>query len=72
MLVIDEAAKVPEIFDAVKVLVDEGGATPSRIVLATSEIPFMLHRIRETLAGRVRLLRLYPFAWGEKGEIPAF
>ncbi|MBK8574984.1 MAG: AAA family ATPase [Elusimicrobia bacterium] len=64
---IDEAAKVPEIFDAVKVLVDEGGATPSRIVLATSGNYLMLHRIRETLSGRVHLLRLYPFAWGEEG-----
>jgi predicted AAA+ superfamily ATPase len=70
LLVIDEAAKVPEIFDAVKILVDEGGATPSRILLATSGIYLMLHRIRETLAGRVHLLSLYPFAWGEEGGDP--
>ncbi|MBK8870438.1 MAG: ATP-binding protein [Elusimicrobia bacterium] len=70
MLVIDEAAKVPEIFDAVKVLVDEGGKTPSRILLATSGNYLMLNRIRETLAGRVHLLRVYPFAWGEEGGDP--
>lgn len=62
---IDEAAKVPEIFEAVKILVDEYDPKPTRICLANSGNYLLLRRIKEHLAGRVNLMSLYPFSWQE-------
>lgn len=64
-LFIDEAAKAPEIFDAVKILIDENGSKPTGICLANSGNYLLLRRIKETLAGRVNLLPIYPLSWQE-------
>ncbi len=64
-LFIDEAAKVPEIFNAVKILVDRYDPKPTGICLANSGNFMLLRRIKESLAGRVSLLPIYPLSWQE-------
>lgn len=64
-LFIDEAAKIPPIFDALKVLIDEQGSKPSHICLTNSGNYLLMRRIKESLAGRVALLSLYPLSWHE-------
>lgn len=66
-LFIDEAARVPEIFSAVKIIVDRHGADPTGICLANSGNYLLLRKIKESLAGRVNLLSMYPFSWQEFG-----
>ncbi|MBI2346588.1 MAG: ATP-binding protein [Deltaproteobacteria bacterium] len=64
---IDEAARVPEIFRAVKILVDRYDPQPTGICLANSGNFLLLKRIHESLAGRVSLLSIYPLSWQEIG-----
>lgn len=66
-LFVDEAARVPEIFSAVKIIVDRSGSTPTGICLANSGNYLLLRKIKETLAGRVSLLPIYPLSWQEFG-----
>ena len=56
-VVIDEAQKAPNLFDAVKLLVD---ARPDKgkIVLTGSQTYRLMHGVSETLAGRIAVLRL--------------
>lgn len=58
-LAIDEAQKVPKIFDAVKVSVDEN-RKPGRYLLLGSTEFSRLHKIRESLTGRISRARLFP------------
>lgn len=62
---IDEPAKAPDVFDALKVLIDEQGNTPSGICLANSGNYLLLRRIKESLAGRVSLHTLLPLSFAE-------
>lgn len=62
--VIDEAQKVPEIFDAIKLLVDEK-RTPGRFLLLGSTEFSHRSRIRESLTGRMGSIRLFPFTISE-------
>lgn len=64
-LFIDEAAKVPALFDAIKILIDDKGSAPSKICLANSGNYLLMNRVKESLAGRVSLLSLYPLSWRE-------
>ena len=64
-LFIDEPAKVPSIFDAIKVLIDERKDRPSRICMANSGNYLLLKRVKESLAGRVSMMSLLPFSWRE-------
>src|SRR3989338_2331544 len=66
-LFIDEAARVPEIFSAVKIIVDRHGSDPTGICLANSGNYLLLRKIKESLAWRVNLLSMYPFSWQEFG-----
>lgn len=63
--IIDEAVKCPEIFNAVKVIVDREDPVPTKIVLASSSNYLLVRQIKESLAGRVGLLNLYPLCWSE-------
>ena len=65
LLVIDEAAKSPGIFSAVKVIVDEEDPVPTKIVLSSSGNYLLMRRIKESLAGRVGLIQLYTLSWSE-------
>ncbi|MEN8262358.1 MAG: ATP-binding protein [Nitrospirota bacterium] len=64
-LFIDEAARVPEIFSAVKILIDRYDPKPTGICLANSGNYLLLRRIKESLAGRINLLAVYPLSWQE-------
>lgn len=61
-VVIDEAQKVPEIFDAIKLIVDSGTYTPGKYILTGSSQFRLKENISDSLAGRVGLLKLYPFS----------
>jgi len=64
-LFIDEPAKVPEIFDALKILIDEKGSSASKICIANSGNYLLLRKVKESLAGRISIMSLFPLSWGE-------
>lgn len=67
-VIFDEVQKVPEIFDAVKLLVDEDRDRAGKFVLSGSSQFSMMKSISESLAGRIGLLTLLPF---QLSEVPA-
>ena len=67
-VIIDEAQKVPELFDAVKVLVDNETYTPGKYILTGSSQFRLRENISDSLAGRVGLLKLLPFSIAELKE----
>ena len=68
-VILDEAQKVPSIFDAVKLRVDRE-RRPGRYVLLGSTEFSHLTRIRESLTGRMSRLRLYPMNAAETLGLP--
>lgn len=60
--VIDEAQKVPEIFDAVKYNVDNNAYKPGKFILTGSSQFRLRNNITDSMAGRVALVRLLPFS----------
>jgi len=69
-LIIDEAQKVPEIFDAVKYRVDLHPSPGQYILLGSTEFSREA-RIKESLTGRVGRIRLYSFNLAEALQLPA-
>ena len=67
-LIVDEAQKVPEIFDAVKLIIDKGSYTPGKYILTGSSQFRLKQNITDSLAGRVGLLKLLPFSMAELKE----
>ena len=67
-LAIDEAQKVPEIFDAVKLLVDESRESSQFILTGSTEFSHRT-RIRESLTGRMTSVRIFPFSLSESMQI---
>lgn len=63
-LVVDEVQKVPELFPAIKQVVDEE-RRPGRFVLTGSANVLLLPKVSESLAGRVEILTLHALAQGE-------
>jgi predicted AAA+ superfamily ATPase len=61
---IDEAQKCPQLFHAVKEIVDQG--FPYKILLSGSANFLLLKSITESLSGRVGLLELFPFSLAER------
>ena len=57
--IIDEAQKLPEIFDTIKACYDRNPDV-SYLLLGSSQI-LLLKKVRETLAGRVAICELFPF-----------
>lgn len=68
-LVIDEAQKVPEIFDALKYEVDRDRVPGRFLILGSTEFS-KLTMIRESLTGRMSRLRIYPMNIAEALELP--
>ena len=62
--IIDEAQKVPELFDTVKYFVDQD-MRPGQFVLAGSTEFSIKSNIREALTGRATTLRLFPMTMRE-------
>lgn len=60
--IIDEAQKVPEIFDAIKEVVDTGNYEPGKYVLTGSSQFRLRANISDSLAGRVGLINLLPLS----------
>ncbi len=63
-LVIDEAQKCPRIFDAVKFIVDQNQQPGQFLLLGSTEFS-KKNLIRESLTGRIGLMRLYPMTCAE-------
>ncbi|MHB1050133.1 MAG: ATP-binding protein [Bacteroidota bacterium] len=64
-VIFDEAQKVPEIFNYIKLIVDRSRTSYGRfIVTGSSQFGFLKH-ISESLAGRIGLLTLLPFQYSE-------
>ncbi len=68
-LIIDEAQKVPDIFDALKLVVDERRKPGQFVILGSTEFS-RLAMIRESLTGRLSRVRLYPFTLAESRHQP--
>ena len=66
--IIDEAQKVPEIFDAVKYHVDQGSFTPGKFILTGSNQFNLKQNMTDSLAGRAAFLKLLPFSIRELKE----
>ena len=66
-VIFDEVQKAPELFNLLKISIDEGRSQKGRYVLTGSSQFQLLKNIKESLAGRVGLLSLYPF---HKQEVP--
>jgi hypothetical protein len=62
--VIDEVQRVPDLLIAIKAMVDRD-RRPGRFLLTGSADVLHLPRVSETLAGRIRLLTLWPFSQSE-------
>ena len=64
-VIIDEAQKAPEIFDAIKLVIDKGEYTPGKYILTGSSQFRLKQNITDSLAGRVGLIKLLPFSMQE-------
>lgn len=63
--IIDEAQRVPEIFSAAQLLVDE---KPSRRLILSGSSNFLLMKnVTQSLAGRAAVMKLLPFSLAELG-----
>jgi predicted AAA+ superfamily ATPase len=66
-IAVDEAQKCPELFHAVKDIVDK--EFPYKILLSGSANFLLLKSITESLSGRVGILELLPFSLGERFDL---
>lgn len=64
-LILDEAQTLPELFPVLRAVVDEDRRKHGRFYLLGSVSPDLLKNISESLAGRVGVLELTPFLYGE-------
>ncbi len=69
LLIIDEAQKVPAVFDSVKGVVDEQRRPGQFILLGSTEFS-KLTNIRESLTGRASRLRIFPLMLSEVRNLP--
>lgn len=60
--VIDEAQKVPEIFDAIKLHVDSSEYVPGKFILTGSSQLKLRSKMTDSMAGRAAFIRLLPFS----------
>ncbi|HOB54066.1 MAG TPA: ATP-binding protein [Acidobacteriota bacterium] len=63
-VILDEIQKVPDLFPAIKLVVDQN-RQPGRFLLTGSANVMTLPRLAESLAGRMEILPLYPLSAGE-------
>ncbi len=73
-IILDEATRLPDLFDAMKILSDKYPAIKGRIWFASSSNYQLNMRIRESLAGRAFLYQVSPFLLSEleQNSEPAF
>lgn len=71
-LLIDEVQKVPELLDAIKMVVDDNSDKGQYLLTGSSNLRFA-KAVRDSLAGRLGHIRLRPLALGEiNGNKPSF
>jgi hypothetical protein len=71
-VILDEVQRVPEIFTALKLAIDER-RTPGRFILTGSAHVLFVPRLADSLAGRMAILELHPLAQCEiEGTRPRF
>ncbi len=67
-VVVDEAQRLPEIFPALRVLIDSERRKNGRFLLSGSSSPELMRKVTESLAGRVAIFELSGFSlqesWG--------
>ena len=63
-VVIDEVQRAPEIFRSIKLSVDQD-RRPGRFLLTGSANVLLLPKLSDSLAGRMRIVTLWPFSQGE-------
>jgi predicted AAA+ superfamily ATPase len=63
-IIIDEAQKLPEMFDAIKLAVDSSGQRKKFILSGSANMLLMKH-VTESLAGRALYVELFPMTYGE-------
>ncbi|KAF0241349.1 MAG: ATPase [Planctomycetota bacterium] len=63
-VILDEVQRAPDIFRSLKRSIDRRRA-PGRFLLTGSANALLLPKVSESLAGRVEILKLYPFSQGE-------
>jgi len=66
LVVIDEIQVMPELFAALRVVVDRP-QNQTRFLILGSASPIIIKNVSETLAGRVEFIELYPFDLAEVG-----
>lgn len=64
-LIIDEAQKLPEIFDAIKLAVDSNVGR-KKFILSGSANLLLMRNVTESLAGRALYVELLPMTYGEE------
>ena len=62
---IDEAQLLPALFPALRVAIDAARRQPGRFVITGSSSPDLLKSVSESLAGRIGMIEMAPFAWSE-------
>lgn len=70
-VVLDEVQNVPEIFNYLKVIIDENPESACDYILTGSQQFQMMNKVSESLAGRILIKELYPFSLGEMRESSA-
>ena len=63
-VIVDEAQKLPEMFDAIKHAVDSSGRR-KRFILSGSANLLLMKHVTESLAGRALYVELFPMTYGE-------
>ena len=64
-VVIDESQLLPSLFSALRVEIDRHRDQKGRFVITGSSSPELLRSVSESLAGRVGIIEMSPFAWCE-------
>ena len=69
-VVLDEVQRVPEIFSAIKLVIDRD-RTPGRFMLTGSTNVLLMPSLADSLAGRMETVRLHPLAQCELARTPS-
>ena len=69
-VIIDEAQKVPQLFEILRGVIDQARSQKGRFILTGSSSPDLLKSISESLAGRISTLELGTFKANELVEKP--
>ena len=67
-VVIDEAQKVPDLFDSLKLIVDSEEYTPGKYILTGSSQFKLKKKIKESLSGRIGIVNLLPLSISELNQ----